>query len=67
MIEKILNEFESGLQVLQIVDRLKKQPSSSQFPCNKDLVKADMASMQDNRLVKKAGNSKKWVLTEPDT
>ena len=64
LIEKILVEFKGGLQVLQIVEQLKKTPTASGFPCSKDLVKADMASMQESRLVKKAGNSKKWVLMD---
>lgn len=57
----ILKVFKTGLQILQIVEMLKRM-TQCRAPVSKDLVKVDMEVMQDEKKVRKAGSSKKWVL-----
>ena len=65
LIVHLLEVFPGGLQVLQVVEQLKKM-EQCKSPVTKDLVKADMTAMQDDKRVKRAGNSKKWVLTNQE-
>lgn len=59
----VLREFEGGLQVVQIVQMLKEKSPwlNRDIPCNKDLLKTDMEVLSEQGLVKKQGNSGKWV------
>ncbi len=61
----VLKVFKGGLQILQIVDMLQHM-GQCLAPVSKDLVKADMEVMQDEKKVKKQGNSGKWVLAQED-
>jgi hypothetical protein len=65
LILHILAVFKVGLQTLQIVEMLSRM-DQCKAPVNKDLVKADMEILQDAKKVKRAGNSKKWVLAQED-
>jgi hypothetical protein len=56
-----LQTFTSGLQTVQIVERL-REFAWVKAPINKDLVKGDMDFLLGERKVKHSGNSKKWVL-----
>jgi hypothetical protein len=62
LILHMLSVYRTGLQVLQIVENLQKMPQCKS-PVSKDLVKADMEVLQEEKKVKRAGASKKWVLT----
>lgn len=61
----VLSLYKSGLQVVQIVEQL-KGCIQCKAPVTKDLVKADMLALQEEKRVKRAGNSKKWVLTNQE-
>jgi hypothetical protein len=58
----ILQSFKSGLQTVQIVERL-RELTWMKAPVNKDLLKADMEILEADGKVKHSGNSKKWVLS----
>ena len=55
----VLECFSSGLQVVQIVEQL-KATTWVQAPVSKDLLKADMEILENDRRVRRVGNSKKW-------
>ena len=57
----ILRHFPTGLQVVQIVEQLKQCPWVH-APVNKDLLKADMGVLAEQRKVRQRGNSGKWEL-----
>jgi hypothetical protein len=58
----LLQFFESGLQIVQIVEQLKQCPWIV-APINKDLVKEDIAGLAKEGKIKRRGNSKKWELS----
>jgi hypothetical protein len=60
----VLGQFPGGLQIVQIVEMLlDKSPwFNRDIPCNKDLVKDDLAELDEQQKAKRQGNSKKWVL-----
>lgn len=60
-IQRILENYPSGLQIVQIVDELKRLPWVK-APVNKDLLKEDMAAMQKDGTARRRGNSGKWEL-----
>jgi hypothetical protein len=55
----ILSGYTTGLQIVQIVDQLRKC-SWVHAPVNKDLLKADMEVLQEREKARRRGNSKKW-------
>lgn len=55
----ILECFPGGLQIVQIVEQL-KSTSWVLAPVSKDLLKADMEILENDRKVRRVGNSKKW-------
>jgi len=57
----VLGMFDSGLQIVQIVENLRRC-SWVVAPINKDLVKDDIAILFEQNKIKKRGNSKKWEL-----
>lgn len=57
----LLQYFESGLQIVQIVEQLKRCPWVV-APINKDLVKEDIGVLSQQQKIKRRGNSKKWEL-----
>ena len=57
----LLDSFESGLQIVQIVEQLKGCPWVV-APINKDLVKEDIVVLASEGKIKRRGNSKKWEL-----
>jgi hypothetical protein len=57
----ILQTFKSGLQTVQIVERL-REFVWVKAPVNKDLLKGDMDVLVGEGKVRHSGNSKKWVL-----
>jgi hypothetical protein len=57
----ILQTFRSGLQTVQIVERL-REFAWVKAPVNKDLLKGDMDVLVGEGKVRHSGNSKKWVL-----
>lgn len=63
IIVHLLSVYKSGLQVLQIVEQLQAF-SQCKAPVSKDLVKTDMQVLADQKRVRRAGNSKKWVLAQ---
>lgn len=58
----LLDSFESGLQIVQIVEQLKGCPWIV-APINKDLVKEDIGVLAEEGKIKRRGNSKKWELS----
>lgn len=60
MILYVLDHFPEGLQNLQILARLESCDWLG-TPVTKDLVKADMDELQREGMVRRRGNSKKWV------
>lgn len=62
IIVHVLRQFDSGLQIVQIVDQLQRL-EWLQAPFNKDLVKADMQALQVDGRVRHRGNSRKWEAT----
>lgn len=63
LVIKHLLKLTGGLQVVQIVTQLVNCDFCS-APASKDLVKADMEAMLKDGIVKRVGNSKKFVLVE---
>ena len=63
MILHVLGFFETGLQLLQLVERLKAL-DWLHAPANKDLVKADMDLLQQAKKVRRRGNTKKWQVVQ---
>jgi len=61
----ILKSYPSGLQIVQIVDQLRKC-SWVHAPVNKDLLKADMEKLQSEDKARRRGNSKKWEAVNSD-
>jgi hypothetical protein len=57
----ILEHFQGGLQIVQLVEQL-RACSWMKAPASKDLLKADMEILQKEHKVRRIGNSKKWVL-----
>lgn len=62
-IVSLLEEWTNGLLVSQIVSQLKDRLPPG-IPGQKDAVKADMAAMQAEGIVKRYGSKGKWTLTE---
>jgi hypothetical protein len=61
----ILSAYPSGLQIVQIVEQLRKC-SWVHAPVNKDLLKADMEVLQKQEKVRRRGNSKKWEVVREE-
>lgn len=61
-IQHLLSQVSGGLQVLQILEFLKRADWLG-TPLSKDLIKVDMEELQRDGLVRRTGNSRKWVLT----
>ncbi len=61
----ILKAYPTGLQIVQIVDQLRKC-SWVHAPVNKDLLKADMEVLQKQDKARRRGNSKKWEVVKTD-
>ena len=57
----VLGHFPTGLQVVQILDQLKRL-GWLKAPVNKDLVKEDMLALANEGKVRRRGNSAKWEL-----
>lgn len=57
----LLQLFESGLQIVQIVEQLKRCPWVV-APINKDLVKEDIGVLSGQQKIRRRGNSNKWEL-----
>jgi hypothetical protein len=55
----ILKFFDSGLELLQLVEWLKKCQQWVKAPVNKDLVKADIAELAEAGKIKRRGNTRK--------
>jgi hypothetical protein len=55
----VLSNFDSGLQVRQLVEQLSRC-SWVHAPVNKDLVKVDLEILAELGKVRRRGNSKKW-------
>jgi hypothetical protein len=67
IIVHLLTIFSGGLQVMQLVTELANY-SQCHAPVSKDLVKADMLALLEQKKVRRIGNSKKWVaVREGDT
>jgi len=58
----ILRTSADGLQVMQLVRTLESCPWQ-RAPMNKDLVKTDLQVLLDGGVVRRVGNSKKWLAT----
>jgi len=58
----ILHNEKSGLQTVQLVERLRTYPWMK-AQASKDLLKLDMQLLSKEGKVRHSGNSKKWVLT----
>jgi hypothetical protein len=61
----ILKSYPTGLQIVQIVEQLRKC-SWVHAPVNKDLLKADMEVLQKQDKVRRRGNSKKWEVVREE-
>jgi len=67
LIRHILAANQSGLQIMQIASQL-TQCGQCHAPVTKELVKADVDSMQKEGRVRHRGNSKKWeLIQQPET
>jgi hypothetical protein len=62
----ILSTYPTGLQIVQIVEQLRKC-SWVHAPVNKDLLKADMEVLQRQDKARRRGNSKKWEAVSAET
>jgi len=62
----ILQFFPTGLQTSQIIEELKKSSSWVRAPINKELVQDDMEILDEEKQVRRRGNSKKWELSPTD-
>jgi hypothetical protein len=61
----ILKFFKSGLQIVQLVEELRKCPWMK-APATKDLLRGDVDYLEGIGKIKRSGNSKKWILTDSD-
>src|ERR1700722_3630712 len=60
----ILGMFDSGLQIMQILEHLRRCTWVA-APINKDLVKEDIAALfKQNKIRRRGGNTKKWELAQ---
>jgi len=57
----LLGVFDSGLQIVQLVDHLRNCAWIA-APINKDLVKEDIGILAEQKKIRRRGNSKKWEL-----
>ena len=60
----VLGMFDSGLQIVQIVENLRRC-AWVKAPINKDLVKDDIAILLTQGKIRRRGNTKKWELAPP--
>jgi len=61
----VLKYFPTGLQIVQIVERLNECPWVH-APANKDILKLDTQVLLADRKIKRVGNTKKWQLAPAD-
>lgn len=61
----VLKHFDSGLQIVQIVEQL-RACSWVHAPVNKDLLKADMQILSKEKKIRRVGNTKKWTLAHSE-
>ena len=57
----VLGYFDTGLQTVQLVEQL-SNCSWVQAPVNKDLVKEDVIKLEEEKKIRRRGNTKKWEL-----
>jgi hypothetical protein len=61
----ILSHFETGLEILQIVEQL-QNCSWMKAPVSKDLLKVDVEVLESERKIRRRGNTRKWELAPPE-
>lgn len=61
----VLERYPSGLQVVQIVDELRRL-GWVKAPINKDLVKDDVQKLADTGKIRRRGNSGKWEIAREE-
>lgn len=61
----ILERYQSGLQIVQIVDELRRL-GWVKAPINKDLVKEDVQRLSEIGKIRRRGNSGKWEISPED-
>jgi hypothetical protein len=60
----ILQHFEMGLEVVQLVEQL-TNCSWVIAPVNKDLLKADVQVLESEGKIRRRGNTRKWEIAPP--
>ena len=65
-IVRVLEHFPSGLQIVQLVEELKKL-GWVRAPINKDLLKEDVAVLRQLGKIKRRGNAGKWEIGREET
>jgi hypothetical protein len=66
VVRYLLETSPDGLQIMQVYRQL-KDAEWLKVPLSKDLIKADLLIMKEEKKVRPIGNSKKWTLCKtPD-